>query len=60
VASWPPSSRVVKQTRALLADLAIVIGHHVVGVGVDADHAGDLNVDAGLLLDLASAGRCTS
>jgi hypothetical protein len=39
--------------RTLLAYLAVVIGHDVVGVGVDPDHAGDLNVDAGLFLDLA-------
>jgi hypothetical protein len=37
----------------LLADLAVVIRHHVVGVGVDPDHAGELHVDAGLFLDLA-------
>jgi hypothetical protein len=34
--------------RALLADRAVVVGHHVVGVAIDPDHAGDLHVDPGL------------
>jgi hypothetical protein len=33
---------------ALLADFAVVVGHDVVGVGVDPHHAGDLHVDAGV------------
>jgi len=37
----------------LLADLAVVIRHDVVGVGIDPDHAGDRNIDAGLFLDLS-------
>jgi hypothetical protein len=39
-----------------LADLAVDEGDDVVGVAVDADQAGDLHVDAGLLLDLADDG----
>jgi hypothetical protein len=38
-----------KADRALLADLTVVVGHDVDGVGVDADHASDFNVDPGLL-----------
>jgi hypothetical protein len=38
----------------LLADLAVVVGHHVVGVGVDPNHTGDLDIDAGLFLHLAN------
>ncbi|HEX2360496.1 MAG TPA: hypothetical protein VHI11_00335 [Jiangellaceae bacterium] len=40
-----------KADGALLADLTVVVGHDVVGVGVDADHASDFNVDPGLLFD---------
>lgn len=40
----------------LLADLAIVIGDDVVGVGVEADQAGDLDMDAGFFFDLADDG----
>src|SRR5262249_522273 len=39
--------------RELLADLAVVVGHDVSGVCVDADDARDLHVQAGLLLRLA-------
>jgi len=39
----------------LLADLAVVVGHDVTGVGVEADYSSNLHVHAGLLSDLTSA-----
>ena len=40
----------------LAADFAIGVGDDVPGVGVGAYQAGDLNVEAGLLLNLADYG----
>ena len=40
----------------LLADVAVGEGDDVVGVAIDADEAGDLDGDAGFLLDLAHGG----
>ena len=40
----------------LLADLAVVVGDDVAGVGVDANQAGDLDVEPGFLADLADGG----
>ena len=40
----------------VLADLAVVVGDDVAGVGVDADQAVDLDVEAGFLADLADGG----
>lgn len=40
----------------LLTDLAVVVGDHVAGVRVDAGDPGDLDEDAGLLLNLADDG----
>jgi hypothetical protein len=38
-----------------LADLAVVVGDDVSGIGVDAGQAGDLDLDAGFFPDLAPA-----
>ena len=42
--------------RELLADLAVVVGDHVGRVAVDADDAGDLDLDPGLLAHLPHEG----
>ncbi len=40
----------------LLADLAVVVGDDVAGVGVDADETGDLDVQPGFLANFADGG----
>ena len=42
--------------RELLADFAVGVRHHVVRVGVDADEAGDFDVEPGFLLHFTHGG----
>ena len=52
----PPVGRARKQDRELLTYLAVAELDHVVRVGIDADDAGDLDVDAGFFLGLPYGG----
>ena len=52
----PPTSRGGEAQRKLLADFAVGVGHHMVRVGVDADEAGDFDVESGFLLHFAHRG----
>jgi hypothetical protein len=51
-----PAGTFVKADGELLADLAVVVGHDVARVGVDAYGVDDLDVDARLLLHLPDNG----
>ena len=42
--------------RKLLPDFAVGVGHHMVRVGVDADQAGDFDVESGFLLHFTHRG----
>ena len=42
--------------RKLLPDFAVGVGHHVVRVGVDADEAGDFDIEPGFLLHFTHRG----
>ena len=52
----PTDSASAEADGELLADLAVAVGHDVLGVGEDADQAGDLDLEAGLFAGLADRG----
>src|SRR6516165_3955913 len=55
-AQFPANRLCMEAERELLAYLAVVVGDDVPGVRVDPAQAGDLDVDAGFLADLALGG----